>query len=144
MSDQRVTICRVCRNALDFHLSIDGVEWLHTYGDVLDGVADHEPEPERAPEGWRGKCDFCNATPDFKVPARTFEMIAGHHSDGDWAACGPCAFLIERDRWGELLRRAAAGHEKRHGRTMGEAEQAMLKRLYRMLRKNITGSVRPL
>jgi hypothetical protein len=56
-------------------------------------------------------------------------------SRGNWAACAPCANLIETDRWDELLLRYGAAPMD---------VQAAVWTLWKALRANITGSIRPL
>lgn len=56
-------------------------------------------------------CDFCSS-PDItrSYPCEEFEMIeigSIHQvSEGAWAACTPCAELIDADKWEELAVRS--------------------------------------
>lgn len=131
-------VCEVCRRVLDFH---EHEGYRHTIGDA---DADHAPVPIPAIEvdEIAGRCDFCYADgPEFVIPARDFEVVPGHESLGDWAACATCADLIGSDQWSRLVRRASEGYEQRHG-PMDAQVAASLPRLYRLLRKNMSGSPR--
>lgn len=132
-------VCGVCGRVLD-HRS--GVGYQHTLSDAEVG---HEPVPVRQSEAEfvAGRCDFCFADfPQWIVPAHAFEVAPGHMSNNDWAACNECAELIEGDRWTGLLRRAKASWETRNG-GMSPGVEANLGRLYRLLRRNISGSLQP-
>jgi hypothetical protein len=137
MEQETIYICRVCRRVLDLYTDRDGVRLQHTFQDGM--VADHEADPVPASQmEQRGRCDFCNADfPEFEVPVRDFIVpdLAGHASAGNWAACRPCAGLIEADRWNALLRRRDWGSPER---------EAAARRLWRAVRRNITGSIRPI
>lgn len=88
-------------------------------------------------------CDFCyDPDPQFVLPARDFQTpIQGHGSAGDWACCEVCAGLLHTGEWTRLTNRVIASWELRNGPMPPEVQRAM-RRLYRDLRKNITGSVR--
>ncbi|SFO83002.1 hypothetical protein SAMN05421810_101100 [Amycolatopsis arida] len=136
-------ICKVCDRALNRYVDDDGVTYIHTFNDPTN----HEPVPVEAPPDWRGRCDFCSAEkPEFLLPARDFRVP--HHDNemsiGDWAACAFCAMLIDSNRWNELARRAAAGHEKLHGVPPDELRITFVRALYGELRKHISGSLRPI
>ncbi len=133
MSDP-VTICQTCRRTLDIVTNEDGGRYEHT---TQDQPADHPPVPTSSDVQWRGRCDFCNEDEStHTVPARDFELpgLAGHSSFGAWSACGQCVALIEANRWNEVVRRAVPS----------TAEQDLARRLYRTLRKNITGPPQPI
>jgi hypothetical protein len=139
-------ICQVCNRALDSYTDLSGVTWQHTYGHIAEGV-DHDPEPVEAPPGWRGLCDFCSdQEPVFRVPARDFRLPGQpmHMSHDDWAACRVCGLLIDSNRWTNLAQRAATTWEDHHGKPLDDTAKTRLRALYRVLRKNITGSLRPL
>lgn len=142
--DDKGRVCIVCGRVLDFH-ERDG--WIHSLATTDPEEIDHPPIPvlpEEAGEQMRPRCDFCYADfPEWVLPARDFTAIPGvSESTGDWAACDLCAREIEKDRWNVLQRRVRASWEARHGVMPDEVEQAQ-KRLYRLLRKNVTGSLRP-
>lgn len=89
-------------------------------------------------------CDFCyDPEPTHVLPARDFQTpIPGAGSTGDWACCEVCADLIFTDQWTRLTNRVIASWEARTGLEMPDGGKAALRRLYRELRKNITGAVR--
>lgn len=137
--DRRV--CIVCGRVLDYW---DGRGWQHSTASRDPDEIDHPPipvSPEEAGEQLRARCDFCYADyPEFVVPAKSFGTGIGE-SVGGWAACEACAGHIEADAWNRLMERVVASWEARHG-PMEESIRTGLNRLYRTLRKNITGSVR--
>lgn len=139
-----VMVCVECRRVLDTVTRDGATHYAHTYQDLQDGV-DHEPVPVEAPEGYRGgRCDFCSSdTPTYVLPARDFDTEFNAGSAADWAVCDGCAPLIERDQWNRLLDRVSEVREAR-GHPTGEAERTAMKRLWRTLRKNITGSLKPI
>ncbi len=98
----------------------------------------------------RGRCDFCFAdNPVWVVPAKEIRyeipaLDSGGGMDSDWAACDPCGQLIMKDRWNALLDRVQGSWERRNFESMTETMQAELRKLYRLLRKSITGSLRPI
>jgi hypothetical protein len=65
-------------------------------------------EIHRVPEAGAEVCDFCSGSdPIWVYPAREFAVTAyGWGSSGGWAACAPCADLIERGDWTALAERA--------------------------------------
>jgi hypothetical protein len=152
VEDPQPTICETCDRAVDIRATADGVTFTHTIHDPDD----HPVVAVPAPPGWSGgRCDFCSAEqPRFVLPARDFAMtdvldvpaeLAGwNYSKGDWAACEPCALLIQADRWTSLERRSAAEFEKSHGLPRTEEARTATRALHRKLRKNITGSLRPI
>ena len=101
-------VCAICDVALNVSSDIDGMTYIHPL------PADHDPVPVKAPEGWRGRCDFCFAEPgDWIVPAKTFAVPVATSAE-DWAACNTCVALIERDQWNALVRRAVTQTHTRH------------------------------
>lgn len=137
-------VCGVCGHPLNYR-EIRGGEsrFEHALGEQM---ADHDPEPVPQSQAVvvADRCDFCYADhPQWVVPARSFMLMAGHNSGGDWAACDECAPLIERDQWSALARRAKEGWEERHGVPMPGPVADNLSRMYRLLRRNITGSLKP-
>lgn len=139
VSSPEVHVCNRCGRVLDHE---EGVGFIHT---ISDANADHEPEPVPVSEALvvAGRCDFCTRDfPEWVVPASEFEVTPGHMSGDDWAACNECAALIEKDQWNALIRRAKAGWEDRNGPMPAELEGS-IPRLYRLLRRHITGSIKP-
>lgn len=141
-----VRICAVCRRVLDLHTDMSGASYMHTIQDAA--VADHPPEPIPMPDNYReGRCDFCNYDlPDFVLPVRDFSVPGSKVSMslGDWATCAPCGKLIEGNRWNDLVARVAAAREGLELRTVGEGERTLIARLYRAVRRNISGNLRPI
>lgn len=132
-------VCGHCGRILDHE---EGVGYYHSIGDADAG---HEavPVPQAEALVVVGRCDFCYADhPAWVVPAANFEVVPGHMSAGDWAACDGCKDLINANQWSTLVRRAQVGFESRNG-PMDPVVVASLPRLYRLLRKNITGSLKP-
>lgn len=134
-------ICAACRRVLAIRTDETGVSLVHT----LQDAHDHAPEPIPMPDGYReGRCDFCNRDDQsYLIPARDFGMDDRQMSSGEWAACDPCMRLIERNRWNDLLTRVLAVREQLGQETPPELRPA-LARMYRVLRKNISGSARPI
>lgn len=136
MTERRV--CMVCGRVLDYW---EAKGWVHSFASQDPGELDHPPipvSPEEAGEQLRARCDFCYADyPEYRLPVRTFGRGASV-SVGDWAACDGCARCIEKDEWNRLMDRVVTSWESRHG-PMSAAVTADLKRMYRQLRKNITG-----
>lgn len=133
-------VCERCGRVLDHH---EGIGFVHTVGDA--GM-DHDPVPVPVSEAVVvvGRCDFCYADwPAWVVPAGEFEVMPGHMSSGDWAACDGCAALINSNQWSALIRRAQQSWQIRHGEPMAPPVADGLPRLYRLLRKHITGGLRP-
>lgn len=86
-------------------------------------------------------CDFCStAGVGFLLPARDFPMPGQprHVSGGGWNACTECAALIERNQWSALVRRVRALDPAKDNDDVAAA----LARLWRELRRNITGGLR--
>lgn len=138
--DPEPFVCGVCGRVLDHE---SGVGYIHSVRDRAS--ADHEVEPVRQSEALvvAGRCDFCYRDyPEWVVPAAEFEVLPGHLSTGDWAACGGCAALVESNQWSALVRRAQVGWEARNG-PMPDQVLSSLPRLYRLLRKNIVGTLKP-
>lgn len=136
-------ICELCQRALNRYVDADGASYMHSTTDL----AFHDPVPVEAPEGWRGRCDFCSSEePAFILPARDFRLPGKSHqmSCGDWAACSPCAELIEGNRWNEVVKRVCEGFEWISGARPSEADQTAMRALYRKLREAISGPLRPI
>lgn len=145
MSDPKVFVCDICGRVLDLRTDEQGATYVHTFQDC---PADHEPVPVEAPPGYRGgRCDFCNVDhPEFVVPVRDFPvpgLEATHNSLGDWAACAACAQLIKRNQWNALVARVVV-LKKRAGLPISDRAVSALRAIYRRLRENIKGAVRPI
>lgn len=152
--DPRARVCAVCGRPAE-HYSDHG--WLHL-ADTITGTADHPVVPVEPGEvHLAAVCDFCyEPEPGFCLPVRDFlfggmvattDMPDGNkarnESLGNWAACGVCAKLIERNDWNGLIRRVLASYAERRGYEPSAALRDELRRQYRALRKNIIGAVRP-
>lgn len=136
-------VCIVCGRILDYQ---ESVGWIHSLASLDPAEKDHPPIPvlpEEAGEQTRARCDFCYADyPEYVLPVKSFTAITGMaESVGDWAACEMCARLIESNQWNALQTRVRTSWEARHGEFADELEREQ-KRLYRVLRKNITGPLR--
>lgn len=137
----RVHVCRTCKRVLDEDSRLG---FRHT---VQDASTDHEADPVPYAEMFdvKGRCDFCNLDhPDFVLPVRDYLVAPGHMNQGDWAACTPCAALIERDQWSALIRRVVTLTLEHHPERDSREVEVGVNRVYRLLRKNIAGSLRPL
>jgi hypothetical protein len=155
MSDENFVpppkICKVCKRPLEFHIEKGTGEtsWHHHNQDMLGG---HKPIPVDAGESEvKGRCDFCNeeVTGDrWELPANDF--VAGVNPlngkmqgyAGAWSACAVCAQLVERNAWNRLLERVQETWEADHGIPAPEDKKTGWRVLYRLLRKNISGSLR--
>lgn len=144
-------VCAVCGRVADH---VHGKGWLHVADAISDAGQDHLVIPVRPDEIHTiGHCDFCNALhPAFMLPVRDFLYPGSARlvfpdgdtgrsgSSGGWSACTDCARLLERNEWNGILRRVTASRaEARHPEV-----QEGLRRLYRQVRANVTGAVRPL
>lgn len=133
-------MCAVCGRVLDY---ADGQGWMHSLQDQRSEDHPAVPVPfDSVP--MRGRCDFCNLDyPTMIIPARNFEIMPGHMSNGDWGACDICCALIEGNRWNRLIDRAVQTTNSAGPMTQDQLRQS-LAHLYKALRKNITGSPKPL
>lgn len=144
-------ICQVCKSALNSRMDSEftAITYLHP-----EGVGtDHEPIPVEPPHDWRGECDFCSTgRPEWVLPTRGFTLPDMEHapddhmSAGDWAACDECARLIERNQWSRLVERAVTAQISRHPdmEVIRDDLSTRLGRMYRLIRKNTNGTLRPL
>jgi hypothetical protein len=151
VSDVPSVICKVCGRPLARVTQIstgDEVRWEHFEQDQLQG---HKPVPVDPAEGkLRGRCDFCNAEgPEYVLPVRDF--TAGRRPDGmmqayygNWAACSSCAQLIERNAWTSLMHRRVARWEEEHGIPAPPDKKAAWAHLWRLMRRHIAGSIKPI
>lgn len=147
--DPKIRVCAVCGYVLDYVAEgPDGQEtWLHLHNP--DG---HIAVPALPTEvHTNGRCDICAAMfPRFELPAADFEVPpvagapTGTGSRGNWACCDECAKLIDTNQWTRAVDRAQAAIERNRGGPLSPAEVTHLRHLYRRLRANITGPVRPL
>lgn len=148
MSDIPPTVCRVCKRPLARH-TIKGVtSWHHHDVDILGG---HKPDPVPAAEaGVAGRCDFCSsADPQFILPAHSFIAGVDAHGraqglDGNWACCEACAKFIDTNNWTGLARHVQRVWETAHGVPMPPEKDISNRHLWRLLRKHISGSIRPI
>lgn len=143
----RPKVCKVCRRALELHRESGVLSWRHHQQDAL---ADHPVRPVDAESiEVKGRCDFCNGPePTWVLPVRTFtagmdDKGRAHVYEGDWGTCEPCAQLIDRNAWNRLLTRVQEEWEASHGVPAPESKKTGWRRLYRMVRENITGPVHP-
>jgi hypothetical protein len=128
---------------------LDGVtSWHHHDQDMLGG---HKPVPiDATADEVAGRCDFCNtAAPEFVLPARSFVLGRDAHGraqgmDGDWSCCAECAGLIDRNQWTGLLRHVQRVWEEQHGVPVPPEKALGWQHLWRALRRNISGSIRPI
>ncbi len=72
------------------------------------------------------KCDFCSG---FNIawvyPAASFQFIPGIGSEGDWAACEPCAEIIETGDPVSLARHVARLYVEYHELGSADAVEVM-------------------
>lgn len=156
-------VCAVCGRVLE-RVSAEGgghVGWVHPYtmrSGSIGEAEDHQPVPVLVTDlpfpDFR--CDFCYASdPQWTLPANDFVNVDGVRdltvpgapevgSTGNWAACDECADLLNRGQWSGLFRRAKDSYERRvlGGGQMDSFSANHLRRQYKELRKNVTGSVR--
>ena len=111
--------------------------------------ADVQFEIDLLPEAGAEVCDFCSGEdPVWVYPARHFAVTAyAWGSSRGWAACAPCADLVERGDWATLaeraveadprLRAAVAGGSGAHALAIEAARQ-----LHALFRQARTGAPR--
>lgn len=135
-------VCAVCARVLNtVSLDAGGVGYIHT-----QPVDDDHPVVPVLPREVEieGRCDFCNGEmPQWFLPVRTFDTGISISLD-DWSCCDTCASLLEKDRWTALLRRVKTIWEYREAKKMPAEMEAGVSRLYRKVRKNVTGSIKPI
>lgn len=140
--DKDSRVCLVCGRVLNYW---EGKGWAHTLVSTDPAEHDHPAIPvlpEEAGDQVRGRCDFCFADEVvYILPSREF-VVGIHGFRPDWAACESCGQEISKNAWNSLLRRVWASEVARHGELPPEV-QAHFKALYRTLRKNISGPLRP-
>lgn len=138
--------CAVCGRVLDYYAPSNGSEgyWIHS-GQDLENGEDHPAVPVSLAEIEAiGRCDFCNVDfPQWVVPAKSFEVLPGSMSHGDWGACNTCCELIATRRWETLIRRAAENSAYKDMMPPA-ALKASLASLYSKLKRNITGEPIPI
>lgn len=124
-------VCAVCARVLDSHPLLG---WAHT---AQDSPADHPAVPAaRSDIQAKHRCDFCNREdPKWVLPARSFKAVAGHGSEGDWAACDTCITYIHKGNWSGLAQYAA----KQLSKPALPVDPHVLMALYTNLRKNLSG-----
>jgi hypothetical protein len=138
--------CAVCARILNSWTDADTGEVIYDHT-PQDGAVDHPAMPvEPAAIHTEYRCDFCNEDESaFILPVRDFLLpgTANAHSGTDWSACNPCAALIDLNQWSALKRRCEAVWRFRHGVDMDATRKQGLTILWRAMRKNISGSLRP-
>lgn len=116
-------VCAQCSQPLNRYIPLNALG--EQVGDVIythvkNQKADHEAVPQPRAEHFEEQltqfCDFCTSTevrwryraPGIKmlVLGDDDDPVGQHHSSSDWAACEPCARLIERRSKKALLQRA--------------------------------------
>lgn len=145
-------VCKTCKRPLERHVAAGTGEesWRHHEQDSLSGHKAIPVEPEDGKV--HGRCDFCNqdlGAEKFVLPVADF--VAGRHPvsgkmqgyEGDWMACGNCALLIDTNQWSALLRRVQHYWEQDHGMAAPPDKKTGWAHLYRLLRRNIIGALRP-
>lgn len=144
-------VCGVCGRYLDGYQSSPGgpVDYRHTGWDASrEGADDHPPVPVDPSElPGRPRCDFCHAdltpeVPGWIVPVALFGTGQNAQSNPDWLACDDCVRLVETDQWSALVRRAVQAWEERHAASAPSGVSTQIGRLYRQVRKNMTGTPR--
>lgn len=142
--------CAVCGRVLDHYEETHGSPasetggWIHSVQDREHGE-DHPAVPVTLQEiEMIGRCDFCNVDfPRWVIPVRSFQLVPGSMSQGDWAACNTCCELIANRKWYALTKRAVE-HSAHRGLMPDEQLRASLAILYSRVRKNITGEPHPI
>lgn len=131
-------VCAACGRVLDYH---EGRGWEHPLDPTL---LDHPAIPVDDTEvPVNEKCDFCFSDgTEWILPARAFQVGPNHGSQGDWAACSPCAELVRKDDWNGLMRRVKEMWPGHLGTGLSPDGELWLRRTYRALRKNRTGALR--
>jgi hypothetical protein len=143
-------VCKVCKRALERNIAKGTGEetWEHHEQDSLSG---HKAIPVEPEDGkLLGRCDFCNqdlVSEKWVLPVSDF--LAGTSPttgkmqgyEGDWMACGTCAPLIDGNQWNALLRRVQQLWEADHLVPAPEVKKTGWRVLYRLLRRNIRGSI---
>jgi hypothetical protein len=152
MEEPKAQVCAVCARVLNPMTNEKGemIGWMHAIGTADE--LDHPAVPVAPTDvQTRYLCDFCNGEdPVWTLPVRGFDVpkinedqkITGTSGE-NWAACADCAALIDRNQWSALLRRVISGWELRYHVPMDPKAQTNLSASYRLLRKNITGPLRP-
>lgn len=173
MTDHQSYICETCQRVLDVYTGADGVELRHTPQDPDDHDVKPVLAPPGWAGGRCDFCSatppaYILPARDFRVPGRR-DM-----SMGNWAACEKCGELIKFRRWADVERRAVAAQRRRVSKFAPAVRQLVerelrhedvatrrlfqslytsadlwvdpesVHRLYRRLRQNITGPLRPI
>lgn len=136
-------VCAVCGRVLSYW-SERG--WFHAAPELL--ADDHPAVPvDHTDVPFIGRCDFCQADrPGFVIPCKPFALnvLPGHGSSADWAACDTCARLVDTNQWSAVLRRARIAYQHVSGAPMLHDVEATVRLLYAQVRRNVTGPSRPL
>jgi hypothetical protein len=116
-------VCVVCSQPLNrriplnaFGEQVGDVIYTHVKHQESDHEAVPQPRAEHFEEQLTQFCDFCTSTEvrwRYRAPGIQMfvlgeedDPVGQHHSSSDWAACEPCARLIQRRSKKALLQRA--------------------------------------
>lgn len=131
--------CKVCRQALDREINV--VTGKTTFKHNKLHEHDHEPDPVPNEEMLYTDsfCDFCSAPGPkwayhFKANPVTKTESGPYHIWGEnWAACEPCAEIIELRNANMLLNRVIREWKKKQKMDMPAMGQYQLRMLYSLL-----------
>lgn len=136
-------VCAVCGRVLSYWPDRG---WGHAI--VEQRINDHPAVPvDPTDVPFIGRCDFCQADhPGRVIPCRPFalDILPGHGSSSDWAACDICAKLVDANRWSTLFNRARGAFERESGGPIPPEVEVAVRLLYTQVRSNITGRSRPI
>lgn len=152
ITDPEDAVCAVCARPLIRLGRRDGADlgWIHVEEQPAAREAgrpqpDHMPVPvSREDVVAEERCDFCQgARPGFVLPVAPFRVDETYNSRADWLCCGVCARLIRKDRWAQMLDRAATALAAPHGINPAEPRlREHLSRLHGLVREHQRGPVR--
>jgi hypothetical protein len=134
-------VCAVCGQVLDQWQG----QWIHARETV--GKSDHVAVPvQYGAVPLVTRCDFCYAVVDldkrWTLPVHDFVMpMINTGSSGNWAACESCADLIGKGDWDAVIIRHLESPET--STPNDPIYHKFLGDLYRMVRENAFGSIRP-
>ncbi|WP_460866820.1 hypothetical protein [Nocardioides pakistanensis] len=138
-------VCGVCGRALDFARDLDTGETAYVHAARDRPTDDHPVVPvKRGEVPSLDRCDVCLADgPVWRLPTRPFTTPRGESTSADWLLCAECGKRVERNDWNGLTRRGITAAEERHGIEFKDWAREEMKGLYRQVRKNVTGALRP-